>query len=57
VTDTEFQRRTLDLIDFVLDALKKFEVRIHALEQKVGVVQLPAGSVDGDNKSDPQYCP
>jgi len=31
--------------------------RVIYLEEKVGVVQLPAGSVDGDKNSDPQYCP
>ena len=41
----------------ILDVLEQVTLRLIALEQKVGLVQLPAGSVDGDNKSDPQYCP
>ena len=41
----------------ILDVLEQLTLRLIALEQKVGVVQLPAGSVDGDKNSDPQYCP
>jgi hypothetical protein len=60
VTDYEendkFHRRILGVVEWIVKEMKETERRLHALEQKVGVVQLPAGSVDGDKNSDPQYC-